>query len=56
VPTTLPGTLTAEVEIENGTSSDIGVPAGGKLLVQDTDLSDPDPSNTSGAAGTYGTV
>ena len=50
------GGLVATIEIENGNSGDIGVPEGGKLLIQDTDLTDPDPSNTDGAAGTYETV
>jgi len=50
------GAAVATLQIESGTSGDIGVPAGGKLLVQDTDLSDPDPDNTDGASGTYETV
>lgn len=50
------GGLVTTLEIEKGTSGDLGVPAGGKLLLQDTDVSDPNPSNTDGAAGTYETV
>lgn len=50
------GGLVATIEIGSGNSGDIGVPDGGKLLLQDTDLTDPAPNNADGAAGTYETI
>lgn len=48
--------LVDSVEVGNGNTVDVGVPAGGDLKVEDTDSTDQDPDNTLGASGTYTTV
>lgn len=41
------------IEVGNGSSTDVGVPQGGDLKVEDTDTTDSDPNNTLGASINY---